>query len=218
MPDGNSLADNVYSHILRGLIQRTLEPGDILDRKALAQELGVSASPVSQAIARLESEGFLEILPRRITRVRLVRAEDFRAQMLIRNALECQASRIYCGQPVRAAESVLLGLAEAVDATRDGPTINWTAEIAFHRALVELIDSPGFLREFDRIMRLGHYVLVSTFSEHNPFPLDPSRSWHRDLVHDLQTDDPDQAEAALRAHLEAGREKFLHAPGSGVVR
>lgn len=209
MGNQGSLSDGVYTHLLRAMMRKELQPGDLLDRKALARDLGVSVSPVGQAMAQLQNEGFLEILPRRITRVRLVRAEDFRAQMLIRNALECQAARAYCGQPVRDSGELLLALADEVDATRDGATINWTAEIAFHRALVELVDCPGFVREFDRVMRLGHYVLVSTFSEHNPFPLDPSRSWHRDLVRDLRTDDPDCAEQVIREHLEAGRAQLL---------
>ena len=204
-----SLSEKVHDERYRRLIRKELQPGDLIDRRALAEELGVSLSPVVHAMTRLQHEGFLEILPRKISRVRVVREEDFRAQMLIRNALECQAARIYCGEPVRRASAELTALARQVDSTREGTHINWPAEIAFHRALVALVESPGFESEFARVMRLGHFVLVSTFSDTNPFPVDPSGTWHEDLVRDLQTDSPDEAEAIIRKHLQVGRERFL---------
>lgn len=204
-----SLNGKVYDELYRRLIDKDLQPGDLIDRRALAEELGVSLSPVVHAMTRLQHEGFLEILPRKISRVKVVREEDFRAQMLIRNALECQAARIYCGEAVRCKSAELTALARHVDSTREARLINWPAEIAFHGALVALIESPGFDSEFARVMRLGHFVLVSTFSEINPFPVDPSRTWHEGLVRGLQTDDPDAAEAVIREHLQVGRERYL---------
>ena len=203
------LSEKVYDCVVRRIVGKELPPGEILDRRALADELGVSVSPVVHAMARLESEGFLEILPRKVTRVRLIGREDFRAQMLVRNALECQAARVYCGRLVKENEAALLPLAREVDADRKGAQVAWAAEIAFHRALVALTGCPGFLKEYDRVMRVGHFVLVSTFSEQNPFPYYPSRSWHAELVKSLQTNSPDKAERALREHLESGRMEYL---------
>ncbi len=212
-----SLTEQAYHELLRRLMEKELRPGDLVDRRALAAELGLSVSPVVTAMGRLQQEGFLEILPRKITRVAIVRDEDFRTQMLLRNALECQAARIYCGEPVRRRHEELLSLARIVDATRDGNRINWPAEIAFHGALVDLVDSPGYSAEFGRVMRLGHFVLVSTFSGANPFPVDPSGIWHEELVRELQTDDPDKAEAVIRAHLQAGREHYLERPSAAAA-
>jgi DNA-binding GntR family transcriptional regulator len=208
------LSELAYEDIVGRIIRKDLLPGDVVDRRQLADELGVSLSPVVQAVGRLELEGFLEVLPRRGTRVRVIRPEDFRAQMLVRNALECQAARIYCGATVRENEDRLLSLARRVDESREGRRINWEAEIAFHRALVALVGSPGFLSEYDRVMRVGHFILVSTFSERDPFPIDPSHTWHSDLVIGLETDDPDEAERILREHLEAGRSGYLRGAAS----
>ncbi|MBN2452194.1 MAG: GntR family transcriptional regulator [Lentisphaeria bacterium] len=206
---GGSLAEAVYRYVYDALVRRELEPGDVLDRRRIGVRLGVSLSPVTQAFTRLEQEGFLEVVPRRGTRVRTIRSGDFRAALLFRNALECQAARVYCGASVRADLVRLSALAAAVDSTRSGAAINWEAELAFHRALVALTGCPEYVREYDRAMRLGLFVLVSTFSVRNPFPPDPSGRWHRDLVEGLQTSDPDVAEGLLRRHLEAGREAYL---------
>ena len=206
------LSEQVYEHVVERILRKELLPGEIVDRRELAQQLGVSVSPVQQAIGRLALEGFLEIHPRKVTRVRIVRPEDFRDQMLMRNALECQAARIYCGRLVRENEARLLELARRVDATREGRRINWSAELDFHRALVALIDSPALLAEYDRVMRVGHFMLVSTFSDRDPFPPDPSHTWHAELVADLQVNDPDEAERAIRFHLESGRHDYLAVP------
>jgi len=206
---GASLSERVHDELYGRLIRKELRPGDLVDRRALAEELGVSVSPVVHAMTRLQHEGFLEILPRKISRVKVVREDDFRAQMLIRNAIECQAARIYCGEPVRRQAAGLAALARQVDSTRDGDRINWPAEIAFHSALIALVGCPGYEAEFARVMRLGLFVLVSTFSDVNPFPVDPSGTWHEGLVRDLQTDDADEAEAIIRTHLESGREQYL---------
>ena len=204
-----SLSEQVYQYVLDAIHGKELQPGDMLDQRGLAAKLGVSVSPVQQAMARLEHEGFLEVVARRGTRLRTVRLDDFRGALLVRNALECQAARIYCGERVRGQADLLLDLARRVDETRAGSRINWPAEVAFHRALVALVDCPAFLAEYDRVMRVGLFVLVNTFSVQDPFPPDPSGHWHATLVERLAAAGPDEAERSLREHLEAGRDAYL---------
>lgn len=207
-----SLSEQVYRHVLDAIHRKALQPGDTLDRRRLATQLGTSVSPVQQALGRLEHEGFLEVLPRHGTRLRTVRLDDFRGALLVRNALECQAARVYCGERVRHQADRLLELARQVDETRAGAQINWPAEVAFHRALVALVGCPAFLAEYDRVMRVGLFVLVNTFHIQVPFPPDPSGCWHGELVGSLATAGPDEAERVLREHLEIGRETFLSIP------
>jgi DNA-binding GntR family transcriptional regulator len=207
-----SLSEQVYRHVLEAIHRKELQPGDTLDRRRLATKLGTSVSPVQQALGRLEHEGFLEVLPRHGTRLRTVRLDDFRGTLLVRNALECQAARIYCGERVRGQMDHLRELAQQVDGTRAGARINWAAEVSFHRALVALVDCPAFLAEYDRVMRVGLFVLVNTFTIQVPFPPDPSGCWHGELVERLATAGPAEAERVLREHLEIGRETFLSIP------
>lgn len=205
-----SLSEQVYQHVVEAIHRKELQPGDMLDQRTLAARLGVSVSPVQQAMVRLEHEGFLEVVPRRGTRLRTVRLDDFRGALLVRNALECQAARIYCGERVRNHAEPLHELARQVDESRSGAArINWPAEVVFHRALVALVDCPSFLAEYDRVMRVGLFVLVNTFSVQDPFPPDPSGHWHGTLVDRLAAAGPDEAERCLREHLEAGRETYL---------
>jgi len=97
-----TFADHAYDHILNQLFRRNLRPGDVLDRKQIAQELEFSLIPVSDAVQRLTQEGFLTTRRRKGTFVSTPSLEDVRGQFLLREALECQSARLYCGEKIRA--------------------------------------------------------------------------------------------------------------------
>ena len=54
-----TFAEQAYDHIFNLLLRRDLRPGDLVDRKQIAEDLGVSLIPVSDAVQRLTHEGFL---------------------------------------------------------------------------------------------------------------------------------------------------------------
>ncbi len=208
-PAPASLAGRAYEALLERLRTRRIRPGDLLNRRAVAAELGMSAAPVLEAMVRLESDGLLETLPRRGTRVRVVDREGLRGQLLLREAVECQAARLSCGRPVRRHAPRLLPLARRIDALRvDRPEI-WTLERDFHRALVALAETPALLEAFDRVMRMGLFYAVN---EAVPDGSGFARDSHENLLRRLQTPDPDAAERALRRHLRTGKEPILRGP------
>jgi DNA-binding GntR family transcriptional regulator len=83
-----SLREQVYDHLRQLLNRGELRPGAFLDLEALEARLGVSRTPLRDALLQLESEGFVEILPRRGVRVRALTREDVRHLYEIVGALE----------------------------------------------------------------------------------------------------------------------------------
>lgn len=114
-----TFADQAYHHILNQLFRRELRPGDVLDRKQIAKELAVSLIPLPDAVQRLMQEGFLITRRRQGTFVSAPSFEDVRGQLLLREALECQSARLYCGERIRAARRRLRPLARAADKAAD---------------------------------------------------------------------------------------------------
>ena len=57
----------MYEHLLENFLQNELVPGHILNRREIAQQLGVSVAPVLEAFLQLEMEGFVESIPRKGT-------------------------------------------------------------------------------------------------------------------------------------------------------
>ena len=99
----STFGDQAYDYILGQLFCRELQPGDLLDRKKIAEELEISLIPVSDAVQRLTYEGLLTTRRRQGTFVCSPSIEDVRGQLLVREALECQSARLYCGEKINAA-------------------------------------------------------------------------------------------------------------------
>jgi DNA-binding GntR family transcriptional regulator len=89
---------NVTAHVTDALrdaiVTLRLTPGEVIDKGAVCARLGVSRFPVSEALARLQAEGLVDILPQRGSAVTLIRVADVVEYMLIRKALEAEAVRV----------------------------------------------------------------------------------------------------------------------------
>src|ERR1700681_1572491 len=90
-----SLAAEAYGVVRQRILRGELVLGQAISRRMLANELGMSFLPVSEALLRLEVEGLLESRPRAGTRVRIPTAEDVAGHYVVREALEMQAARLF---------------------------------------------------------------------------------------------------------------------------
>jgi DNA-binding GntR family transcriptional regulator len=202
MADG-SLSSRVYDDILGRILSGQMRPGSVFNRRQVAAEMGVSVAPVLEAMLELESEGLIQTLPRRGTRVRLPSVQDIQGQLIVREALECQAARLYCGEPVRRHRARLMRLAEDLDKLPPRTVNQVREEIRFHHYLVSLAQCPPLTQAFERVMKIG-LLQVSEAMAGEVSAKDPSSS-HIGLIEMLSITDADAAEAAIRAHLSASK-------------
>jgi DNA-binding GntR family transcriptional regulator len=86
-----SLKDQVYDYIRLQMKVGKLKPGDSIDMNAFSQKLGVSKTPLRDALIRLEMEGFVQILPRRGVIVNELTTQDIKDYYQILGALESTA-------------------------------------------------------------------------------------------------------------------------------
>jgi GntR family transcriptional regulator, rspAB operon transcriptional repressor len=198
-----SLASKVYDEVLDRILTGRLAPGDVCNRRQIAAELGVSVAPVLEAMVQLEADGLIEIRARQGTRVRKLTLDDLRGQLILREALECQAARLYCGAPVRRHLDRLLRLAEAIDARDPSSPDHVREEVVFHHSLVSLAEVHALTGAYAKVMRHGFLYAIRVLQ---PDARRVTRSSHAQLVRALTTDDPDFAEAVARAHAQSGKE------------
>jgi GntR family transcriptional regulator, rspAB operon transcriptional repressor len=139
-PDGTARRDNVeqvYRRVREAILEGEIAPGTIMSQVALADELGVSRTPLREALRMLQSEGLVDAQANRRVTVRPVSATDLEELVVIRVALETEAIRLSVGrlapEEVAALEGRLAEMthyAEAKDYQRwQGP------HSAFHRGL-----------------------------------------------------------------------------------
>ena len=204
--DQQSLSRDVYLYLLEKFLRNELVPGNILNRREIAQQLGVSVAPVLEALLQLELEGFVESIPRKGTFVKPIRQEDIFGQLMLKEAIECQAARLYCGEPVRMARAELDAMAAELETTAPDSPEHWKQEIAFHSRLVQLSDCPALLREYQRFIRLGVFYRLNRILE----PIDRlDGRTHSALLDMLCENDPDRAERVVREHLRSGKQRIF---------
>ncbi|QHQ35123.1 GntR family transcriptional regulator [Algicella marina] len=87
------LSQRVYLLLRSAILDLTFPPGRVLRKGTLCDRLGVSRSPVSDAITRLATEGLLDVIPQSATRVRRLSLVDLREESFLREAIETAAVR-----------------------------------------------------------------------------------------------------------------------------
>lgn len=203
--ENQSLKRRAYEALRSKLLHSELIAGQILNRRAVAEELGMSVAPVLEAMLQLESEGFLESIPRKGTQVRPIRKEDVVGMAVVREALECQAARLYHGKKVADATPELMPLAKELDLTDAGHPQHWEREMDFHSRLVALADCPMLFDEFRRCIHLNMFFAINKLY---PTNTESGRQSHEDLLHALAEAGADECERLIRLHVRSGKGGF----------
>jgi DNA-binding GntR family transcriptional regulator len=82
-----TVGENLYSELLTSILNGRFEPGERINDVALARELGISRTPVREALQRLRTLGVVEAEPNRFTRVAVITPEQVRDNWLVWDAL-----------------------------------------------------------------------------------------------------------------------------------
>lgn len=91
-----SLKDCVMDYLRQEMELGNLKPGERINEKELCQKLGVSRTPIREALIQLEREGFIEISPRKSIRVKKLTLKEIEDIYQVIGALESEAAEIAC--------------------------------------------------------------------------------------------------------------------------
>lgn len=125
--DGRDLAQRAYWEIRAAIASMSFQPGQQLQESFLAQWLGISRTPVREAIRRLQSEGLIEILPTRRVIVAQFSIAEIENAYLVIEVMEGLASRLGAERRSKTDADTLLGLIRSMsEAAKSGDTDTWT--------------------------------------------------------------------------------------------
>jgi DNA-binding GntR family transcriptional regulator len=203
----SSLAAEAYGIVRQRILSGQLGLGQVISRRKLAAELGMSFLPVSEALLRLEFEGLLESRPRAGTRVRIPSPEDVKGHFVVREALEVQAAVLFTREAAPAARADLRKLALRVDTLRlQGDRLLYiSAHMKLHRRIAECAGCPALSEAIEKTHALNTIWFGAI---RQPAPED-SLHRHEDLIEALSSGDPLKAAEATREHLAVGMERTL---------
>jgi DNA-binding GntR family transcriptional regulator len=204
----HNLSQQAYYLIREMILMGKIPLGAPLSRRGLARELGMSFLPISQAIERLEYEELVESRPRVGTRVTVPTPQDIREHYVLREALECQAARLFAEKASSDERLELQKMAKRVDKRltqcsedADAETIFRTQayHMSFHMRVVECTGSVALSKAIEKTHVLTFNWLYDTSAK-----LTLPGNWHGELMEALAGKDPDVAEKGMRRHINYG--------------
>lgn len=201
-PTRGNVTVYVTDVLRQAIVTLDLKPGEIIDKGVICDRLGVSRFPVSEALARLQAEGLVDILPQRGSTVSLVRIADVLEYMLIRKALEAEAVRVVAGNHSE----------ELTETLR--------RNMSYQRAAADIDDQMGLherdLEFHDIIFGDMRFTKVKGVIENTRANLDRARRLiltprrlevtigeHQRILDGIVSGDAQRAAAAMRAHIDS---------------
>ncbi len=194
----------VYDLLKERILECRYPPGAKIDLKALREELGVSPTPIKDALFRLAGEGLVEVNSRRGTYVRQVTEQDLREIFHARMILEGGVVQMHAGEIGREQLEELEAVCRQVEPHCRHISYRQLvrADDRFHRLLVALAGNRRLLETYSR---LNAHLQILRFrfeeGEEDPEPL--SDMSHQGIMAALRRRDPLAAKQAVEEHIRA---------------
>lgn len=209
--EATSIQGRVIAAMRTRIINGDVEAGAALSELALADEFGVSRTPVREALKQLQTEGLVEIRPRVGTFVTAPSRREITELFEIKELLEGAAARLLAQRGhVPEIDALLDNLDQADRAVKRDDRERY-AELVhdFHDLLIEGADNSKLEAHYRTLMnQLAYARLVQTSLARPGRPLESDNEHHLVLDLILQKDG-DSAERVMREHVRASRRAVL---------
>lgn len=196
-----SLADIAMRRLRDEIVHGRLEPDEVLTEIALAGRLGVGRGTVRTALFALEADELVVRAPYSNWRVASLNAQVIWEIYTLREALEGLAARIIAERPDDGQRDLIAAaFAKLAPAEAGSVDARVAADLGFHRAIVEATGHRHLIKRYAALSTKMEWLY--RWSElHWParFPLEAD---HRDLFEGVMRGTPDEAERAVRAHID----------------
>ena len=206
-----SIQARVIAEMRRRIISGDLPPDVNLSELALAEEFGVSRTPVREAFKQLQTEGLVEIRPRVGTFVTTPSRREITELFEMKELLEGAAARLLA-QRGRVPELDRLeeNLREADAAVQRDDTARYAELVQeFHDLLIVGSDNRKLEAHYRTLMnQLAYPRLVTTSLSQPGRPAQSDQEHHR-VVELIAAKDGDSAERVMREHVRASRQAVL---------
>jgi len=197
-------SDSVYQILRDGILTQVFQPGERLNVKELADKLGVSQTPLKEAINRLASEGLIEINPRSGTYVTGIYAADIADTFEIRLALECLAAEKaldkMTAEDLNKMRALIADLERPVR-TDNERSLHERKNVEFHNLIVELAASRKLEEMYHSLNAHIQIARVHHSRQDWEQRTEQEKEEHGEILRAFEARDRDRLIAALRQHI-----------------
>ena len=204
--------DAVYEALREGILGHLFKPGERLHVDELSVKLGVSLTPVRNAIQQLAAEGLVEIQPRSGTFVAKLSVQDIEETFEIRCALECLAAE-KATDSMEPAEldrlrALLLSLNRPIHTAEDRKA-HEQANTEFHRILIRASRNRRLEDMYEGLNAHLKIARIHGSEQSWRSRLDEEQSEHRQIVAALEIRDVDLVVSTLRKHIYRAKDALV---------
>lgn len=196
------LRDLVFNTLRQAILTGELKPGERLMEIHLADKLGVSRTPIREAIRKLELEGLVTMIPRRGAEVAQITEKSMNDVLEVRRAMDALCAELACD---RITDEELENLKQACDdfeasvRTKDVRKIA-QADVALHDIIVRATGNQRLIQLVNNLseqMYRYRFEYIKDFSQHETLIEE-----HRIIYQSIVRKDRETAAAAARTHID----------------
>ena len=201
MDDLLPLRDVVFNTLREGILRGQLEPGERLMEIHLAEKLGVSRTPIREAIRKLELEGLVIMTPRKGAVVASITVEDLKDVLEVRTALERLAVELACQ---KITEEELNKLKNAMDdfrkeITSKDPTKVAVKDVAFHDIIYRATGNSRLIQMLYNLREQMYRYRLEYIKDEDK--RDTIVNEHLEIVSAIENGNVEAAKAAIKIHI-----------------
>lgn len=196
------LREVVFNTLRYAILHGDLKPGERLMEVKLADMLGVSRTPVREALRRLEKEGLVEVIPRRGAMVAEIDEKSMTDVLVVRKALEELAIKIACDNIT---QNEIQRLKEVTDELEMAIDRNYLEQIAaldvkFHDIIFNATDNARLIQILNNLReQMFRYRLEYVKMEEERETI---LKEHRAIIKALEEHDSDRASEVIKKHID----------------
>ncbi|MEE2860050.1 MAG: GntR family transcriptional regulator [Paracoccus sp. (in: a-proteobacteria)] len=200
-PISITATDKVYAHVRDQILAGVYGAATRLGEAALAEELGISRTPVREALRKLSSDGYVDLRPHVGAVVKPWNPEEVQSSFLIRADIESQAAARAAERIALADLAALEDICERIEAATDtsGEAMRSALNRELHARILEISGLSHAEKIVTQLMDLA--VLTFTFGSFTAEEVARSNSDHRLLMRAFRARDAQLAQSVMRTHI-----------------
>ncbi len=210
----NNAVSRAYEGIRDAITGGDFMPGSRLKEEELADRIGVSRTPVREALRRLDAEGVVDFIPNQGAFVAAWSEKDLQEIFELRSILESHGADRAAQLITHAELAALEEVATRMESLVQGPTIDRWDEITtlnreFHQIVLHAAANERLAGLLARIVEVP--IVYRTYHHYSPAQLRRSLQHHRELIAALRARDSSWASSVMQSHIRAARNVMVAA-------
>ena len=203
------LRDVVFNTLRRAILTGELKPGERLMEIHLANRLGVSRTPIREAIRKLELEGLVTMIPRRGAEVAQITEKSLQDVLEVRRALDALCAELACDRITNEGKAALGRACDQFEkATKTGDVVTIAeADVALHDIIVQATGNQRLIQLINNLseqMYRYRFEYIKDESGHENLVNE-----HRMIYESIMNGDREKAAAAARLHIDNQEQSII---------